>query len=243
MSSSAGFELVLAATAVAAIVLVVGLGVYSSRRRTELATSLRAWAAGRGWQYIPVRDELAGHLPGEVFDRGDLRRCRNLVRGALGGLPLTAFDYSYAVPAGAAADGSGGDPATEGLTTYRLKVLLIELPTSWPRISASPQDLISKLAVTLEGPRVAIGHPVLDQRLRVTADDEQAATRLIAPLADALLARPDQALEVQQNALLLYRPGLHEPADLESWLGELGASVAAVFGTTPQRHIQDGSDG
>jgi hypothetical protein len=231
-------DLLLGVGALVGALLVVGLGVLSSRRNSARESGLKAWATRRGWQYLPQRDELAGLLPGVAFGKGSRRRCRNLVRGTLGGLPLTAFDYSYAVAS--SKPGPDDTPASSS-TTFRLRVLLVELPERWPRLSASPHGLLSRLAVTLGGQDVVTGQEPFDQQYRVKAEDQAAARRLLEPLGPALLADQDQALELDENLLVLYRPGLQQPEDLQTWLAGLDGPVARLASIAqPDR---DGTDG
>lgn len=217
-------DLVLGVAALAAVAMVIVVGVVGSRRGSEQVGGLQKLAKRRGWTYAAQRDELARLLPGAVFRRGERRQCRHLLRGSLGGVPATAFDYSWAVPSGTrAADG------TPGVTTFRLKVLLLELPDGHARVSATPHELLEKLRITPDGEHLPIGHPELDAGYRVESADPETARAVLTPLAGPLLAREDQALELDEHVLLLYRPGIHDAADLDGWLTEVEPAVSALL--------------
>jgi hypothetical protein len=207
------------------VAVLVTLGVLTGRRKWARENSLKKMATRRGWSYAPARDDLAAHLPGAVFDRGQARRCRNLIRTELGGLPATALDYSWGTVTAKTLEDGRHVPVS---TTFRLKVLLVELPVSQPRTSAAPAGLLPRLGVSLSGDEVTVGEPAFDAGYQVRTQDPDAARALLAPLTGTLLRREDQGLEADDTLLLLYRPGQLDPADLESWLDELSPALAGL---------------
>lgn len=218
-------DLFLAVFTVVGVGVLVSLGVIGSRRKRARENALRKLAGRRGWAYVPVRDELAAHLPGAVFRKGQRRECRNLIRAEVGGLPATALDFSWATVAPQPTSDGGYAPVT---TTFRLKVLLVELPEPRPRTSAAPSALLPKLGITPAGDPVDLGDPAFDAAYDIRTDDPDAARELLGPLAGTLLRREDQGLEVDDTVLVLYRPGQLDHTDLEPWLAELAPALAGL---------------
>jgi hypothetical protein len=218
-------DLFLGAFTLVGVAVLVTLGVLNGRRKHARENSLKKLATRRGWAYAPARDELAAHLPGPVFAKGQRRQCRNLIRTELGGLTATALDYSYLTITPHTTEDGQHVPVT---TTFRLKVLVVELPQPQPRTSAAPAGLLPKLGIGLTGEPVAVGEPELDAGYQVRSADPEAARALLAPLAGTLLQRADQGLEADDTVLVLYRPGQQDPEDLEPWLDELAPTLAGL---------------
>jgi hypothetical protein len=164
-----------------------------------------------------------------VFAKGQRRQCRNLIRTELGGLPATALDYSYVTITPHTTEDGQHIPVT---TSFRLKVLVVELPHPQPSTSAAPAGLLPKLGIALAGEPVTVGEPGLDSGYQVRSADAEAARALLAPLAGTLLQRADQGLEADDTVLVLYRPGQQDPEDLEPWLDELAPTLAGLASRT-----------
>lgn len=222
-----GFGVVIA-LAVVGFAVVIGFGLIAARRDKERVSALQEWARRREWRFQADDGALVALVPRRL-ETGSSRRARNVLRGRLGGLPVTAFDYSY-VTSETRPTGTDGAPTTSS-TTHRYQVLLVQAQREWPFVAAETSGLFSSLAVALGGQDVEIGDPAFDSRFRVKADDEQTARQVLGPLAPALLARQDQALELDGTFLRLVRRGELEPTDLQAWLAELDLPVARALGT------------
>lgn len=218
-------DLFLGAFTVVGVAVLVTLGVLNGRRKHARENSLKKLATRRGWSYVPVRDELAAHLPGAVFGKGQRRQCRNLIRTELGGLPATALDYSYVTVRPRTTEDGQHVPV---ITTWQLKVLLVELRTPQPRTSAAPAGLLPRLGISLAGEPVTTGEPEFDAAYRSCSQDPEAAAALLAPLTSTLRRREDQGLEADDTVLVLYRPGQLDPEDLEPWLAELAPALSGL---------------
>lgn len=205
--------------------VLVTLGVLNGRRKHARENSLKKLATRRGWSYVPVRDELAAHLPGAVFGKGQRRQCRNLIRAELGGLPVTALDYSYVTVTPRTTQEGQHVPVT---TTWQLKVLLVELPSAQPRTSAAPAALLPRIGIALEGEPVTVGDAGFDAGYRSRSQDPDGARALLAPLTTVLQQRGDQGLEADDTVLVLYRPGQLDPEDLEPWLDEVAPALSGL---------------
>lgn len=231
--------------AVVGFAVVIGFAVVAGKRNKERVAALQEWARRREWRYQADDEALLRLLPRQLLGRGTAARAQNVLRGRLGGLPVTAFDHSYVTRDSAA--GAGGAQAANTSTTHRYQVLLVQAPREWPFVSAETRGLFGAIAVALGGQDVLVGVTDFDQLFRVKADDEQAARQVLVPLAPALLARPEQMLELDGTFLRLARRGELRAAELEAWLAELDGPVARALqpegdgtGTDRDGRVQDG---
>jgi hypothetical protein len=218
------------------VLAVIGFGVVGviavrvGRRNKQRVAELRDWALSQDFSFSEREEFPALPYQGPPFDLGNRRRYRNLIRGRLAGLPLTAFDYSYETTS-SRRSGAGG--TVRNTSTHHLQVIAVDLPARRPRLSVTPKSLASRIAVVFGGQDIQIGLPDFDRTFRVRADDQQAARSLLGPLAPALLAWPDQALRIEGSGLLVYRRGRLEAQELERRLKGLAAALIEAGSVTP----------
>jgi hypothetical protein len=211
--------------AVIGFATIIYLSYRAGKQDQARIAALRAWTAQRDYSFMDEEPDLGriyARLPSE--SGGERLRFEHVVRGRLAGLPFTAFDYSYETTS--TSSSSSGSGTTSSTTTHRIQVVAIDGPAGWPAVRVSPQHLGSRLAVLFGRQDVQIGQDEFDRAFRVRADDEDAARRLIAPMASALLARTDQEFWVDGSTVLALRRGTLEAADLETWLGQLKAVLS-----------------
>lgn len=206
------------AVALAGLVVLIAVKVRAAQQNKARAIELQHWVKEQGYSFSADEPDLAQSYPALPFAADHRRRprFRNVVRGRLAGLPLTAFDYSYKELPGRDSDNA----------TIYLQVLAVEVAPGWPAVRVSVRDFGTKLALAFGGQDLKIGDDAFDRAFRVRAADEAGARKLLAPMAPALLARTDQEFWVEGTTVLALRPGTLDPTNLESWLGHLNAALA-----------------
>jgi hypothetical protein len=220
--------LVLVALALALPPVVFALALEIKLRKADQARipALQAWAQEQGYYFRAEEPDLARIYPGlPLAPGGQGALFQNVIRGRLGGRPFTAFDYCYQTTTSSTSP--IGRPKTRSVP-HRRQVVAIEGPGGWPALRVFPQEYGSEPAITFGRQDVPIGQDDFDSVYRVRAYDEDAARRMLVPLAPTLLARTDQEFWVDDRTILALRLGKLQATVLETWLGQLKAVLRAM---------------
>jgi hypothetical protein len=204
---------------VACLVALTVVRVRGSRGDRVRIDRLQEWAQLHGFSYSAHEPRLVStysFLPQATKDRRP--QIRNVVRGRFAGRVLTAFDYSHQ-------DSASRDPDKY---TYRFRAIAFEVRPGRATIQVSPRDLGSKLVLKLGGQDARIGDAKFDKAFRVITTDEVQARRVLAPIASALRAHPDQHVWITGSTVLMLRAGTLDQAQLGAWSEELLAVVEQV---------------
>jgi hypothetical protein len=167
--------------AVAGAVLVGGAvaGVVTRRRRHA---ALEHYCLTRGYRFESGRPgaeaSLAGSFP--LFGQGRHRRWGATITGRIGGLPFTAFEYSYVT--------GGGNNNRR----HRLTAILWELEeTTLPRFRLVPETALNRLAQRFGTQDFDFDDDdTFSRSYQLQGDDEAAVRRLFTRARRAYLTAP-----------------------------------------------------
>jgi hypothetical protein len=211
----------------AALVVVAAIGYLSWRADQRRRTALQQFARNRGWTYAATDVRLVDRWLDTPFGQGFDRRVRNVVggthpAGALGPLPVVAFDYSYRTR-------SNDSQGRSSTTTHRFAVVAMCLPGYLPRLEVTPENLLTRLGNALGLPDVELESEDFNRRFRVSARDRKFAyDALPAKTMEALLSRRSLNWRIDGTDMLCWDTGRIDPVRILEALATLGDVAAGI---------------
>ncbi len=213
-----GFFFVVFLGFIAFAVVVALVGNHQAKKRRE---ALMAFAASRGWTYLPQDESLVERFSGAPFGHGSSRRARNVLRGTHDGRPVVAFDYQYTT-----SSGSGKDRRT---TTHHYSVVVMNIGAVVPRLAVSPQSMVSGFFGRVFNTDIELESEDFNRAFVVSADDRKFASDVLHPrMMEILLRWTDLGWRFERDSIISIRGGQHELAEVDAKLAHLDAVLDAV---------------
>jgi hypothetical protein len=204
------------------VALLVWLVVRAQRLARERREGMAWFAAQREWSYLPSDPRLVSRFVGAPFGRGSSQQALNVIHGTHSGRPFTAFDYRYVTHS---TDGDGRSSSS----VHSCSVVAMSLGVAVPNLSVAPQGGVGRFFGKLFGTDLRVGDPAFDDRFAVSADDLRFATDVLHPgMRAMLMSWSDLAWRLSVDSLVVFRIGVHSPAEIDAKLGAMDAIVAAV---------------
>lgn len=175
----------------------------TSRRRERLA----AFAIARGWTFEMADPTLLHRWFGPPFGRGERPEATAVVRGIVGGRPMTAFEYTYETVR---------DQDNHFRAKQRFSIVVIETPAFLPSVTVMPERRFGRLETALGTSQdIELESEAFNRAFRVTARNARAASDLLPPRTmQMLLSRPPFTFRVEGRDIVSWQPGGLEPMDL-----------------------------
>jgi hypothetical protein len=196
------------------------------RRRIE---ALQQAGAGLGLFLASESDAAAlqSSLSGfHLFSQGHSRRLSGLIQGVARGVPVSVFDYRYAITSG-----------NENNRSRAQTVICFELAGAvLPAFSLRPETMWNKMGAWLGGQDIDFeSAPDFSSRYLLQGTDEAAVRRLFADRVLAFYAaRPGLCTEGGGDRLVVYRADKRvKPEALSAFMDE-GLEVLALFQPQPE---------
>jgi hypothetical protein len=151
-------------------------GVVSYYLGQQRIRAIAAFAGAHGLTVLGKQWDL-GDCGFTLFDAGNRRSWRNVLRGQWNGLPVTYCDYTYVT-------GSGKDQRTESFSS-----VIGELGMRMPWVTVAPRSVVGELADRLVGaPGIRFESIEFNDRFDVQSSDDSFAVELIdARMIETLL--------------------------------------------------------
>ena len=215
---SSGFFLVVFVGFILFAVVAAVIGYQQSKRRRE---AMAAFAASRGWTYVPEDDALVHRFSGIPFGQGHGRRAQNVLLGTHDGRPMVAFDYEYRTTSG-----SGKNRRT---TTHHYSVLVIHAGAVFPNLSVTPQNIVSGFFGRVFNSDIELESEDFNRAFLVSADDRKFASDVLHPqLMEILLRWTEVGWRFERDSMISVRSGHHDLAEVDAKLGHLDAILDAI---------------
>jgi hypothetical protein len=207
----------LAVIAVVAVAILV-TGILREEHRTE---RLRAVAEGMNLTFSEADDSLLAMLSHfHLFSRGFSGRIRNIIRGQVGDIAVTVFDYRYVV-------GSHQSRTREDQTVILFESDDMRLPA----FSLRPEGLGEKLAGIFGGQDIDFeSHPTFSQMYLLRSDRESEVRELFTPeVLSYFETQQTVSAEAAGGQLIFYEAYRRvAPEQLPEFIKD-GARVVALF--------------
>lgn len=183
-------------------ILLAVLGAVAAAKRRE---AVRAYAAARGWTYVPEQPDLVDRFPGHPFGRGFGRRATNVVHGTWDGRAFVSFDYLYKTHQ------SNGKTTTT--VNHPFSVVAMSLGVRAPELEVAPEGLFASIADAVSGSAINLESEEFNQAFTVRSADRKFASDVLHPLMmEYLLAHRGLAFRTTGDSLLVVGSG-HRPVE------------------------------
>lgn len=214
---TSGFGLLIALFfALVVVVMVVGF-VQAKKRRDAFA----AFAAQRGWRYVPSDHSLVDRFEGAPFGRGNRRRTSNVVHGMHEERPIVAFDYTYETTSG-----SGEDRKT---TTHRYSVLAMSMGVVMPPLAVAPEGFFGRMIGRLTNTDIEMESEAFNRAFTVTCPDRRFAFDVLHPqMIEMLMQWPDLGWRFERDSMLVVRSGQQSIEEVDAKLRVMDAIVDRI---------------
>ena len=170
--------------------------------RSRRSRSIARFAAENGWHY--TRRDWLDVGPGAPFAPGETTPCTNIVIGAVGGQPFTAFEYAHEVQA-----------------------FVIDLAGDLPFLEVRPRTMVDE--ATPQRTPVELESEEFNRRYRVIADDPRYATAVLHPqLMARLLPGPELSWRILGRKLAGWQGGTLDVALIEPAVATLHTIKEAI---------------
>lgn len=176
------------------IVIVLVAGVVSYVVGQQRIRDMRTFAAAHALTVIGSRWDL-GDCGFSLFDMGNRRSWRNVLRGTWGGLPVTYCDYTYVQQSG------------RNTETFSFSNVISPLGMQMPWVTVTPRSAIGVLAERSVGaPGIRFESIDFNDHYDVHASDEAFAVELIdAQMIETLLTLHGCHVVFGPEYLMVYR--------------------------------------
>lgn len=203
----------------AALAVLFGyLGYLAAKKRRE---AMAAYAASRGWSWVPEDDRVISLFSGMPFGVGHGRRALNVLRGAYDGRQMVAFDYEYKTTSG-----SGKSRRT---TTHHYSVIAVGTGVILPELAVTPQNLFNGFFGRVTNRDIELESEAFNDAFVVTCPSRKFASDVVHPLMmELLMSRPAIAWRFERDAIVTVESGQHQPATIDATLAHLDAVLDAV---------------
>ena len=221
----------IAGIVVVGVAAIVGVVYLQYRLKQKRIASLRAIAAGIGFQFSPAEPGDVLGLDFTLLGKGDGRGVESFLVGQRGGRPVECFDYWYY-------DESSDSKGRRSRTYHRFTCGLLTFEAAAPHLSLGRESFFSRIGNALGIDDIELEYEAFNREFRVRCDDQRFAFSLLdGQMMEWLLAAPDfEAIEVIGPHVLLARHRAAPEAwpSLLTFLGELRDHVpSVVFATYP----------
>lgn len=191
------------------IALLVWAVVTQQRKARARVLDLQGFAAHRGWRFTADGSGLEQRFEGAPFGRGFGQAATKVLEGTHHGWPFIAFDYSYVT--------SGG--RDRGNDHHHFSVVSMHLGVAVPRLQIHPQTALARFFSDSFGGDYHIGYPAFDDVFHIDAQSPEFAHAVLTPqMCQLLLATRGRALRFERDSLVMFRAGVHEPAEVDAVL-------------------------
>jgi len=214
-------EIIIATVVAVAVPLIAIVFVLVRRHEQRRDDEFRRAARRLGWEDADEPSALpAGVGELRLFTLGRSRQAANALRGRLGRLDATLFDYRYT---------TGGGNSSR---THRQTVLAVELPGgTLPAFELRPEHVLHKISTALGYQDIDLdSRPEFSKAYLLRGADEADVRRFFQPeIVRQFERHPGWSVEGQGSWLVIYRAGKRvRPDDLREFVRH-GEAIAEVM--------------
>jgi hypothetical protein len=171
--------------------------------------ALLLWAAARGWNMVPGKSgPVHRDYPGlKVFQKGHSRSARNLIKGELGGRPVTLMDYKYVVGHG------------KNSSTHHRGVVILHCDFPTVPLIIRRENPLDRVGEFFGADDIDFESSEFSRKFHVKSADRKWAFDVIhARMMEYLLTAPAMVIEFGYAEIAVYRTGRCSPPQYEQAL-------------------------
>lgn len=195
---------------------------FSDKKRKKRVNDLKEWASRQGFSFseAPQPDFLEASSF-DICNRGHSRYAYNVMRGAYQKLPVTAFDYHYAI--------TTHTKKGNRTTHYYFTGILFKLDYSCPKMLIRPEGFFDKVGEMLGMDDIDFESAEFSKKVFVKSEDKKFAYAVIHQgCMEFLLKSPIFNMEFSNDLFFVYMPRILKIEELLDAL-KLGSSLIGLF--------------
>jgi len=213
------------------VAAVVGVVYVQYRMKQKRIASLRAIAAGIGFEFSQADPADVLGLGFSLLNKGDGRGVESFMAGQHDGKSVECFDYWYY-------DESTDSKGRRSRTYHRYTCGLLTFDAAVPHLALGRENFFSRIGNALGIDDIELEYEAFNREFRVRCDDQRFAFSVLdGQMMEWLLVAPDfEAIEVSGSHVLLARRRAAPEAwpSLLSFLSDFRDHVpSVVFATYP----------
>lgn len=213
MSGVFAFPFLLFGAFIALAIVMIVYGISAARKRREL---LSAWAGKAGLAFNEGRDDrFRDRFPAfSALRSGDQNRyAYNIMTGAWGDRPLTAFDYHYETTS----TDSKGDRRT---TSHMFSAIILGSGVTLDTLTIRPEGFLDRIGSLLGFEDINFESAEFSRRFRVSAERRKWAFDVLHPRAiEFLLAQPPFSLQMDRAQIIVWNGRVWAPDEFLRHIG------------------------
>jgi hypothetical protein len=194
--------------------VVVGLVAYLAWRAEQARIAeLEAYAARRGWRYVPRDDSWHRTFRGSPFTSGHGRQSRKVLTGPYDGRQAAVLDFVYRTTE-TSTDAQGHSHTRE--VSHTFNVVALSLGAATPGLSVVPEGVFGRMLGRMFNSDIELESEEFNRAFTVNADDRKFAFDVLHPrMMELLLQHRDTAWRLDQGWLLTVERGTYDLPDVE----------------------------
>lgn len=211
------------ATFVAFMALGITFTIRASINAKKRTQALQNFAQENGLEFVGENSTRTIDAQTALFDRGSMRRFRNVMNGKWNGFELSAFDYQYTINSG------------KSSTTITQTVAAFVQQSPLPWFELRPEGFMDRVGEVFVHRDIDFdSNPQFSRRYMLRGKNEDAVRTLFAPALlsylEMLPAGDLLHIEGEGKTLLLYRARVKVAVeDLRAFLDEMSGIASSFF--------------